>query len=131
MQTIGVSEDKTSNKTKLVEKVAPKDGSTYNISMQNTRNLNCFHKENIALKEKVETSSTKKENKEVVEINYLPPCGKPQKSRKLRFSAEGKWNILDEIMLTDGSINMSILAKPFPIIDGFMGRVCVKHDNLT
>ena len=85
-------------------------------------NTNCFYEENIALKEKVETSSAKEENKEVVETNYLPPTGKLKKSRKLRFSVEEKRNILNGKMLTDESINLaqSILAKQFPNIAGFM-----------
>ena len=122
MQTIEVSEDKNSKKAKLVEEWAPEDGSTYDICMQNTWNPNCFYEENIALKEKVETSSAKEENKEVVEINYLPPTGKLKKSRKLRFSAEEKRNILNGKMLTDESIHLaqSILKKQFPNIAGFM-----------
>ena len=43
--------------------------------MQNTWKPNCLYEENIVLKEKVEISSAKKENEEVVEINYLPPTG--------------------------------------------------------
>ena len=91
-------------------------------------NTNCFYEENIALKEKVETSSAKEENKEVVEINYLPPTGKPKKIRTLRFSADEKRNILDGKMLTDESINLaqSILAKQFPNIAGFMDTCLVK-----
>ena len=119
MQARGVSEGKTSNIAKLVQ-VALEDGSAYNISMKNTWNPNCFHKENVALKEKFETRSAKEENKEVVEINYFPTSGKPKKSRKLRFSAEGKRNILDGKMLTG----------EFPNIAGFMDTFCVKHNDL-
>ena len=43
--------------------------------MQNTWKPNCLYEENIVLKEKAETNSAKKENEEVVEINYLPPTG--------------------------------------------------------
>ena len=63
IQTIEVSEDENSKKAKLVEEWAPEDGSAYNICMQNTWNPNCFYEENIALKEKVETSSVKEENR--------------------------------------------------------------------
>ena len=101
MQTIEVSEEKNSKKAKLVEEWAPEDRSTYDICMQNIWKPNCFYEENIGLKEKVETSSAKVENKEVVKINYLPPTGKPKKSRKLRFSAEERRNILNGKVLTD------------------------------
>ena len=122
MQTIEVSEEKNSKKAKLVEEWAPEDRSTYDICMQNIWKRNCFYEENIGLKEKVETSSAKVENKEVVKINYLPPTGKPKKSRKLRFSAEERRNILNGKVLTDESTNLtqSILAKQFPNIAGFM-----------
>ena len=71
MQTIKVSE--------VEEEWAPEDGSAYDICMQNIWNPYCFYEENIALKEKVETSSTEKENKEVIEINYLHPTASPRK----------------------------------------------------
>lgn len=52
----------------------------------------------------------------------MPPTGKPKKSKKLRFSAEEKRNILDGKMLTDESTNLaqSILKKQFANIAGFM-----------
>ena len=65
MQTIEASKDKKSKKAKLIEELTQEDGSEYDICMQNTWNPNCFYKENISLKKKVETNSTKEENKEV------------------------------------------------------------------
>ena len=64
MQTIEASKDKKSKKAKLTEELTPEDGSEYDICVQNTQNPNCVYKENIALKKKVETNSTKEGNKE-------------------------------------------------------------------
>ena len=68
--------------------MAPEDGSAYYICIKIPGILNCFYEENIALKEKIETSSAKEENKKVAEINYVPPKGKPKKNRELRFSKD-------------------------------------------
>lgn len=56
MQTIEASKDKKSKKAKLIEKLTQEDGSECDICMQNTWNPK---------KKKVETNSTKEENKEV------------------------------------------------------------------
>lgn len=57
---------------------------------------------------KAETSSIKEENREVVEINYFYPSGKPKKSQKLRFSAEEERNVLDGKILTIESVNSKL-----------------------
>ena len=56
MQTIEASKDKKSKKAKLIEELTQEDGSECDICMQNTWNPK---------KKKVETNSTKEENKEV------------------------------------------------------------------
>ena len=68
--------------------MAPEDGSAYDICIKIPGILNYFYEENIALKEKIETSSAKEENKKVAEIYYVPPKGKPKKNRELRFSKD-------------------------------------------
>lgn len=53
---------------------------------------------------------------EVIEINYLPPIGKPKKSQRLRFSAEKKRNVQDGKMLTDESWICFLVKQQFDAV---------------